>query len=81
QQGQLAVSVNLNCTVKDVFAHLAGFQFRLTAPPAGRNGVLMIGLTAAGQPMLMVHARCPTTGVVWHLCLGGKVPVVWKTAN
>jgi hypothetical protein len=56
-------------------------QFRLYSPPKGTNGCLMLGLTVTGQPTLMVHTRCPATGAVWHVYLGGNVPVVWKTGN
>jgi hypothetical protein len=61
--------------------YLGVCQFRLHSPPAGTNGCLMLGLTATGQPTIMVHTRCHATGAVWHVYVGGKVPVVWKTAN
>lgn len=78
---KVSLKVSAHSQVKNVIEYLASVQFRLDSPPKHANGIMMFGLMANGRPSLMMHARCPTTGATWHICLGGMVPVVWVTTN
>jgi hypothetical protein len=77
----VTLTIGLMEKAEKVGTFFLAMQFQLEQPGKDHNGVLMFGLTAAGRPTLMLHTRCPVTGVKWHVCVGGAMPVVWKTTD